>query len=292
MAARTPLALLASGFALVATAGCTKILGIDYTYEGTGVGGGKTTTTTGPGGASMCGSFVWDAEASCQSCMEKSCCSELRACDTGTPCATLAACAGKCAEGDDTCLGACLATDSSKHQNSGADAYYALVSCFGSNCQGLAQCTFPVCDSSFIWSIRACAECLGMGTATTGCCGAFHACNNDPVCSGCISNPSGADCAGDTAYAAAQACVSTTCGQVCADFICKSPQFSYTSPRCNNCLSKATGGCCTAVTNCAMDNTCTQCFFTAAASCETNSLYMAYSACYTSNCSVDCAGFF
>ena len=256
MAARTSLGLVVLGFALAAgaAAGCTKILGLDYTYEGTGAGGSSTTaTTTGTGGAAMCGTFVWNTEASCQSCMQNECCGELLACTTGTPCATLATCAAKCEETDDACLGACLTTDTNEHQSSGADAYYALVSCFGTNCQGAGQCSFPVCNSGFTWSISACAECLSAGSADTGCCGALTTCDGDPVCSGCIENPSGATCAMNPNYPSAQACVSANCGQVCADYICTVPQFFYTSPRCNYCLSNATTGCCPAVNACADD---------------------------------------
>jgi hypothetical protein len=308
MAARTSLGLVVPGFALavaslalIAAAGCTKILGLDYTYEGTGVGGSSTTTatTTGTGGASMCGSFVWNTEASCQSCMQKECCSALLACTTGTPCATLAACAGKCAESDDTCLGACLTADTNEHQSSGADAYYALTSCFAENCQGAGDCSFPVCNSGFDWSISACASCL-----SNNCCAELSVCNSttnpDPVCVGCIENPAGVECSMDMAFQKAQTCLNTACGPVCADTICMSPQFFYTSPRCNYCLSNATTGCCPEVSACANDTSmdagagpsCTTCFFTAAATCESNSAYAQYSACYESSCSVDCAGFF
>jgi hypothetical protein len=304
MAARTSLGLVAPGFALaaaslalVAAAGCTKILGLDYTYEGAGAGGSSTTTTattatTGTGGASMCGTFVWNTEASCQSCMEKMCCGELLACTTGTPCATLAACAAKCEETDDSCLGACLTTDTNDHQSSGADAYYALTSCFGTSCQGPGDCSFPVCDSGFTWSLSACATCLSAGSATTGCCGALTTCDADPVCSGCIVNPSGATCAMNPNYPSAQACVNTTCGQVCADYICAVPQFFYTSPRCNYCLSNATSGCCASINACASDPTCNECFFTGASTCTSNMAYSNFTSCYESNCSVDCAGFF
>ncbi len=186
----------------------------------------------------MCGSYVWETEASCQSCMEKECCSELRACDTGTPCATLAACVAKCMAEDDTCLGACLTADSNQHQSSGSDAYYALSSCFGVSCQAQANCSFPVCNSGWTWSIRGCAECLSQ----TSCCTALTTCFSDELCSDCIAEETLQDCSGDMSYVASNTCVASTCGTVCADTICGSIDFSFASPRCNYCLSKATGG--------------------------------------------------
>jgi hypothetical protein len=281
--------------ALLASASCTKILGIDYKFESAGAGGGTTssttTTTSGTGGGGKCGSYVWDQEASCQTCMEKVCCSELRACDTGTPCAELADCAHKCMPADDMCLGACLATDTSKHASGGADAYYALLSCFGSNCQGAADCSFPICNSTFTWSIRGCADCL---SADMACCAAFTACANDGVCTACIENPANQGCSGNMNYITTNNCVSTTCGLSCANSICGSPVFGYTSPRCNYCLSQMTGGCCAPFDACVMDtmSVCYNCMESAAATgCGSDMNYQAYSACYSANCQVECSGF-
>ena len=94
----------------------------------------------------------------------------------------------------------------------------------------------------------------------------------------------------------------SSCGPVCADTICTAPQFFYTSPKCNECLSNMTTGCCPQIADCANDMdmgmapnthpTCSNCFFTGAASCEEDMAYAAFGACYESNCSVQCAGFF
>jgi hypothetical protein len=287
-----PAALLAAAsLALAAAVGCTTILGIDYDYEGTGTGGKSTTTSSSTGDASACGSYVWDAEASCQACMETSCCSELLACTAGTPCGTLADCVAKCMLSDEACLGACVTADVNQHQSSGADALYALGSCFGSSCQGGTQCVFPVCNANFTWSTRACATCLG---GDMGCCAAFTACSNDAVCSACFQNAASQGCSVNTNYQTAYACVAGTCGPVCAEYICDSTEFGFTSPKCNYCLSQATGGCCMAFDNCAAveTSTCYQCLASASATgCDTDMLYSAYSACYTDSCGVDCAGF-
>jgi hypothetical protein len=282
--------------AALAAGGCTKILGLDYTYQGTGTGGGTTTGatgttgTTGTGGASACGSFVWDPSSGCQGCMEKSCCAELRACDTGTPCALVAACGRPCKPGDDACLTACINEDSNKHNGSGIAAYDALVNCFGKNCDVTTQCSFPVCNSNYFWSSRACADCLG---SDAGCCATFTACNNDPVCSVCMQNPMAAmGCSANMNFQKAYACATVTCGLTCTYLVCSSPAFGYYAADCNYCVSKTPGGCCMQFNACLMDTTCYQCMLgSTMAACNTDMLFNTYQSCATANCSVECAGF-
>jgi hypothetical protein len=291
-AAWAPAGVLAAVAALAAGGGCTKILGLDYTYQGTGGQGTGTGTTaaTGTGGASACGSFVWDPDATCTGCMEKSCCAELHACDTGTPCALVAACARLCKPGDDACLGACITTDSTKHAGGGLAAYNALATCFGRNCYNtVGGCSFPICTSTFTSFSRACADCLG-NDAT--CCAALTACAKDAVCSACASNSAIMGCSANTNFQNALKCENVTCGLTCTSLVCNSQAFGYYAADCNYCLSKAMGGCCTSFNACAMDSTCYACLLgTTTTGCTTNMLYNTYLACANMSCSIECAGF-
>lgn len=281
---------------LAALAGCTKILGLDYNYEPTGTGTGAhdggTTTTSGTGGSDggACGSFVWDPEDQCQSCMEGSCCAELRACDTGTPCAIVAACGRACKAGDDACLTTCINADSNMHGGSGLSAYDALLQCFGDHCDNTNYCTFPVCKSTYSWPSRACADCLGNDP---GCCATLTACGNDPVCEACISNPNSMGCSANTNFQKAYVCETQTCGIECSYAVCNSPIW-YTSYYCNYCVSQATGGCCTQFNACVQDmnSVCYACMYNISTTgCATDMLYTAYNDCVSANCSVQCAGF-
>jgi hypothetical protein len=292
-AAWVPAGALAALAALAAGGGCTKILGLDYTYQATGGGPGTTAATgTGTGGASACGSFVWDQEPVCQGCVEKSCCAELHACDTGTPCALIAACARLCKPGDDACLTACINEDSNKHAGSGLSAYDALSNCWGKNCNNtLTGCSFPVCTSTYNFPTRACAACL---TNDAGCCAALTACSTDPVCQACVQNNTAMGCSANMNFQKVWACVTVTCGIVCSYEVCGSPAFGYYADDCNYCVSKPTGGCCSEFNACVMNtsSTCYMCMLgTTATGCSTDMLYTAYNNCVTANCNIECAGF-
>jgi hypothetical protein len=291
-AALLPAAALA---VLSAGAGCTKILGLDYTYQGTGgqgTGGHQgTAAATGTGGApSACGSFVWDPDATCQGCIEKSCCAELQACDTGTPCAIVAACARPCKPGDDACLNTCINADANNHAGSGLSAYNALATCFGSHCfNTTGGCSFPVCASTFTSFSRACADCAGNDP---GCCAAFTACAKDAVCSACFQNTAIMGCSANTNFQNAYNCETVTCGLTCTAQVCNSAAFGYYAADCNYCLSKAMGGCCTQFNACVMEATCYACLLgTTTAGCNTDTLYNAYDNCGAANCNTECAGF-
>ena len=275
-------------------AGCTKILGLDDTYQGSGTGGHRAATTaatTGTGGTSACGAFVWDPEVTCQGCMEKSCCGDLLACDTGTPCGVATACVRACAAGDTACLGACIDADATDHMGSGLSAFVALAACFSASCAGVGDCSFPVCTSGYSMFDRTCADCL---TADASCCAAFTACDADPVCVGCLEAPAEAACQSNASFVAAYACETVTCGVTCTDAICSSPAFAYYSADCNFCLSQATGGCCAQFDACVMTttSTCYQCIAgTITTGCSADPDYSAFFACLDSNCGVQCAGF-
>jgi len=282
---------------VVAAGGCTRILGIDYTYQGTGgstatgSGGHTTTTTTATatdGGA--CGAFVWDPQSGCQGCVESFCCTDLLACDDGTPCASITACARACKPGDTSCLTTCINADSNMHGGSGLSAYAALEACFGAHCDTTTTCSFPVCASGYTWPSRACADCLGNDA---GCCAALTACGNDPVCVACVQTPSAMGCSSNTNFQKAYACETQTCGVTCTNVICESvANIGYTSADCNYCVSKAMGGCCTEFNACVADVTCNQCIGgTSTAGCSTSTLYSTYNNCVLSKCSIQCAAF-
>ncbi len=278
--------------------GCTKILGLDYAYQGTGGQGSTTSTktstttsTTPEGDAGSCGGYVWDPQAGCQACMESSCCADLKACDDGTPCATLAACALACVTGDTTCLAACFQTDSDKNAGSGLSAWDALEACFGTNCDDIDSCSFAVCNSTYFWPTRTCANCLANDAA---CCAAFTACSTDVVCDACVTNPTAMGCSANMNFQKALACETQTCGVECSYLICDSATIGYTSADCNYCVSKATGGCCSEFDACVADpnSTCAQCISGASTvGCSTDMLYGAYDNCVTTNCTVQCSGF-
>ena len=70
--------------------------------------GSMPTTSSQSGGGGPCGSLVWDrTNAACNQCVVDKCCAELAACDQGTKCGALLACAGACAPGDATCVKGC-----------------------------------------------------------------------------------------------------------------------------------------------------------------------------------------
>jgi hypothetical protein len=275
--------------ALLATGGCTKILGIDYTYRGTG-GGASTTvssTSAGTGGKAPCGTLVWDGLSTCQTCMEASCCTDLEACDDGTPCGTLAACAHKCAFGDDACKKACIDADSASAKGAGLTAYNTLLGCFTDNCSVSDACAIPICDSTFTWNDRGCADCLGNDPT---CCAAFTDCAKDPLCSACTQNPTGAGCDTSTLFQATLTCETMTCAEQCSFVICGS-DIGYPMTSCNYCVSQATGGCCMQFDTCKMDKACYDCLSgVTVAGCDTNTVYAAYNSCVLSQCSVPCSG--
>jgi hypothetical protein len=306
-------ALSAFALALLAAAGCTRLLGLDYTYEPQGTGGahgaGGAVGPGGPGGGAPatttatatatgtsssgsgggCGAFVWDTQASCQTCMQAECCSELEACDTGTPCAEIAACKAMCQPGDDGCLGACIQADASMHQGDGLTAYANLYGCFGSTCEQGMDCFRAICDSGYDWTDPSCANCLGSDPT---CCGAFSACLNDATCTACLSSPTDSGCSTNSLYTPINTCEFTTCGELCSWGLCGTT-FGYYEAECNYCLNQASTGCCPQITACIMDttSTCYQCFAgTTVTGCDADANFNALNTCISMNCEVPCAG--
>jgi len=55
----------------------------------------------------VCGAPPYAVSSSCQSCVDKQCCSETAACQVGSPCASYFACLDACAVNDTTCENAC-----------------------------------------------------------------------------------------------------------------------------------------------------------------------------------------
>lgn len=295
----------------LALAGCTKILGLDYDYRkgetttgstttisvgvggtggATGTGGQTTGSTSGSGGGPKCGTFVFDPLASCRSCMEAECCTELRGCDQGSPCATLIACRDGCDPNDAGCKGVCLAADEANHAGLGAAAFYALHTCNYDRCHVDGACQFPICDSTFTTYDRTCSACAG---ADPACCGAVKMCSQSPTCLGCLADPSGPTCATNGTYQAVFECQTQTCGAECAYSICGSADFGYPLASCNHCLSKAQKGCCAEFEACTASPTsaCYKCLAgTKTQGCDADPIFTALDACTNQKCKVECSG--
>ena len=277
---------------------CTKLLGLDYDYRGAGGGGGQatssssTTSVSGGAGGSLpeCGAFVWDPQDTCRSCMAGSCCDELKACDTGTPCEIITTCAKKCAPMATECKLDCLWADDTDHAGQGLSDYLALTDCNTQKCRDPGECLFPVCDSGFTTGDRACSDCLANDTV---CCGKLSACSDDPSCVACLNDGTSAVCAAHELFKDVVKCQNVTCGTLCAYSICDSPLFGYWQATCNYCLSKGTGGCCNQFANCteSPSSTCYKCLTgEVTAGCDDDSTYQAFITCSNNKCGVACSG--
>jgi hypothetical protein len=139
--------------------------------------------------------------------METNCCAELQACDTGTECATFAACLGACT--DLACLTGCRTNNPN-----GADALWALIQCSdntATSCVADACPSGKICDSGYLATdLAACGTCAG-----TNCCTEFTDCGNDADCDACLADNTGTACATNAAYGAVHTCIASHCSTLC-----------------------------------------------------------------------------
>lgn len=193
--------------------GCNAIIGLELGEpEEPGSGGGApsstgsnptvttgagTTTSTagnggngGAGGAGGCADTLIEApEATCQVCLEASCCPQLVDCSEEPECVGLFYCEASCA--DQACIDACKS-----EAPAGLSQFDALDGCAISSCASECDSGYsPICDSGVVLpgsdaAIMACAACLG----APGCCEDFTACTTDPNCVACVSMADMAAC--------------------------------------------------------------------------------------------------
>jgi hypothetical protein len=212
--------------------------------------------------------------------MQAQCCAQLKACDSGTACGTLAGCIAACKQGDSTCVNGCETADSS-----GVNDLQALVTCFDTNCKTTPACGTAVCDSGIVVADPGCGACL-----TTSCCDSWKQCAQDMTCAMCLTTtPTPASCSASSLYTAANMCQGQSCAMQCAATICDSG-LGTASPACNYCLGQS---CCFQADACKGDTTCLDCLTMsngAGPGCATSSTYQALDGCWKSNCKTACGG--
>jgi hypothetical protein len=99
-----------------------------------GTGGASGAGGTGGGGTgTQCGDAKWSNDTACESCMQSSCCNELKNCSTGTACDQLFDCVGRnCGE---NITQECIGQYCSSELQSGGPALQALIQCNQSRCE-------------------------------------------------------------------------------------------------------------------------------------------------------------
>jgi len=108
--------------------------GITGAGGSTGTGGapgaGGSTGLGGSGPPPQCG-IIWSTNASCESCMNSMCCSEMQACAPGTGCDALLTCiAANCQNNDPNCA----ETSCSAQLSAGALGVTNLIDCNAQSC--------------------------------------------------------------------------------------------------------------------------------------------------------------
>jgi hypothetical protein len=163
-------------------AGCMTAVPPPGGGSGTGGSGGSAGSDAG-----TCGQ-VQATGASCQVCMDRSCCSQNGDCTANTDCLALANCLAACAAGDSVCLTSC-----STLNQAGAARYDALV-----------QCVAVACNVG-------CITAAGDGGASCGTLGYQRAtcatCINQACCSQALACSLNTDCV--IIEQCAQSCLST-----------------------------------------------------------------------------------
>jgi len=273
----------------------------------------QTSSSTGQGGMASCGSLPATYEGvmmGCGTCLDNQCCSESKACDTGTDCYNLLAC-----ESQGTMTQAqCEAT-----YPNGKTPLKAFEDCFSNKC-GTATACGVMCTGNTIGysdpSLADCNSCInGM------CCDEFTALTSDisnstdPNCmqggnmamcapladlSTCEQTPDAAVCSTDTDAAAAANCENTKCGDTCPQFICNSG-IEQTGMGAGTCAACLTTNCCTEFS----DSMCSDMSQQAACmtwltdfngcagdmgACNGDASAAAAYTCQTTNCNTECGG--
>jgi hypothetical protein len=248
--------------------------------ESGGSGGGAAGTTTGPGGGPGCGATVFSPLVECQACVQANCCTELEACDTGTPCAHLLDCltANKCSAGDAACVTSC-----EDQNNAGVTAAQALESCYDTSCSTQTACrTGAICQSGLDVANVECGMCLG-----SSCCSEWTTCAADATCSGCATSQGMASgCQEDSLYNAATTCERDKCSSTCTQ-ICDTG-LSTNNPACDTCLGLS---CCQEFQECIGDSTCDTCLLSSspAPSCSDDTAFSMATMCQSGSCATQCA---
>jgi hypothetical protein len=229
--------------------------------SGGGTGGHATTmhttgpTTVGSGGGANCGGLPsLFTMPGCGACVTKSCCSQAKACDTGSDCQNLLGCEQQ---------GQMTVAQCEAMYQAGVAPLNALNMCITKNC-GTADTCGVMCTGNTIGysdpSLAMCNQCInGM------CCSEFTqlttdiSMSTDPNCmmggdmtmcpplqdlSTCEQTPTDPVCSTDTDAAAAANCENTMCGDTCPQFICNSG-IEQTGMGAGPCAACLTMNCCT-----------------------------------------------
>ena len=248
--------------------------GVAKTISALATKGGKKPGISLPGGGGpdggKCG--LSSGDATCDTCIDASCCAENAACVSDADCTALISCGDACR--DDACVSACM----SAHPG-GAAKLNALTSCMQSGCasacggggggggggSGPSACGFGSGDAT-------CDSCLD-----TNCCADANACTNDADCTALMDCAE--RCADDACEAACEAahpsgtaklnslsaCANNTCGSACSgaaggpgpgpapDPGGASCGLTSGDAACDTCLNAS---CCTQTTTCVDDADC------------------------------------
>jgi len=228
-----------------------------------GSGGGGMRLRSGGSGGGTCGGLS-TGDASCDSCLDASCCAESTACVADADCTALITCGDACS--DDACISACF----SSHPT-GAALLDSISTCLENSCMSACGGGTPppppsTSSCGFGSGDPACDSCLD-----TNCCGVADTCLNDPDCTtvmDCERMCSDAACAaacesahptGASELNALVTCGGTTCGSACGGSTppssgsASSCGLTSGDPTCDACLD---GSCCTQTTACLGDTDC------------------------------------
>jgi hypothetical protein len=174
---------------------------IDVSSSSASVVATSVSSGTGPNG---CGALHVSSNASCQACLQSTCCAELLACDRGTVCGELIQCLVNCAMNDPSCDNAC--TMKFAGGMAGVQAVgHCINQCMASGCN---QPATAVCDSGLVADTSDCDTCL-----TLECCPEAEACTGGG-CQMCLAANAPPSC-GVPAYVALGACKVARCPGAC-----------------------------------------------------------------------------
>lgn len=173
-------------------------------------------TRSGGGGGASCGLSTGDA--TCDTCLDTSCCAPNTACVSDADCTALVTCGDACR--DDACLSGCMTA-----HPTGAALLDSLSTCVGTSCAtacGGGSSGPPTSACGFGTGAAACDSCLD-----TNCCGDANACLGDADCTAlidCAQTCSDSACeaacesahpAGTAKMTALSTCANTACGGTC-----------------------------------------------------------------------------
>ena len=176
---------------------------------GGGGAGGAANGNGGNGGdpPSECGDLADGLAAACTECVEMSCCDEVAACASGTPCGQFLQCLGECSSQ------ACEQGCASRFPDAGDD-FNALGVCLNDTCESTCASGTGICGEPITTQDVDCDACL-----SADCCDEFADCLDDPTCEACtLGQQSGTSCEENAPYIALyDTCVSTHCDAECAN---------------------------------------------------------------------------